>query len=260
MNKQTGLTLIEIMISLSLGIIVIGGALSIYISTIRGSTDTINSTSLNHDLDIVMQLITNDVRRSGAWGGAVTSANSMLNPFSQTTTNIQIRNLANPSTVVNTGDCILYSYDGDGDGSVDSNEYYGFRKSGGDIQVRLSGSTNLNCTDGTWRALTDPDKINTTRVTFSLSPISAVVGPPAIPALPATSKCLNVTTLEVFSGPCVNAAAAASGVVGRLPAGDAAAETRQINIILTAEVDNDSVVSKITTATIKVRNNRIFTQ
>ena len=45
-----------------------------------------------------------------------------------------------------------------------------------------------------------------------------------------------------------------------LPDGDDMAETRQIDITITAELVADENVKKTLTGTVKVRNNRIFTQ
>jgi len=110
--KQKGFTLIELMIAMMLGLIVIGGALSIYISTIRSSSDVVNSARLNYDLDSAMQLMVNDIRRAGYWGGAVAGSDATNNNFTQvpaaaTATDIQIRNVAAPTTAVTEGDCIL---------------------------------------------------------------------------------------------------------------------------------------------------------
>ena len=69
-DRQLGFSLIEIMIALLLGLVVVGGAITIYISTIRGSTDTLRSARLNHDLDSAMQLMINDIDQNN--GGAFT--------------------------------------------------------------------------------------------------------------------------------------------------------------------------------------------
>lgn len=255
-NKKSGFTLIELMIAMMLGLIVVGGALSIYISTIRSSSDVVKSARLNYDLDSVMQLMVNDIRRAGYWGGTVAGSDARTNPFTNGTANIQI-----PSS-----SCILYTYDYDGDGDLNGNtvvetsEYFGFKLENNAIKVRSSKIADNDCVGDGWESIVDTNKVKITRLEFSLSPIAAEVGPPAIPALPQSSQCLNITTDEVFSGSCSNAFSAAAGVTGKLVAGDEAAETRQVNIILTGEVLTDAAASKLATASVKVRNNRIFTQ
>lgn len=254
MKKQAGFTLIEIMIALVLGLIVLSATIGIYVSTVKGSTDTINSARLNHDLDSVMSLMVNDIRRAGYWGGAIAGANSAANPFiSETTnvTNIQLRNLAAPTTALAAGaagNCILYTYDADGSGvntplvqtdDVDANEYYGFRLNGSTINMRRTGTTAApaSCTNGDWEENIAGDQITITALTFSTA-----------------YKCLNVTTAISYNTPCAEVTAA------NLATGAKASESRQLTIVLTGRLVNDTTVTKTLTNTVKVRTDRIFTQ
>ncbi|MGZ5619395.1 MAG: PilW family protein [Methylobacter sp.] len=240
MKKQTGFTLIEIMIALVLGLIVLSATIGIYITTVKGSTDTINSARLNHDLESVMSLMVNDIRRAGYWGGAADGADSSTNPFTIGTANIQ-----SPST-----SCILYTYDGgsgatggvnhDSNGLVDSDEHYGFQLTGGAIAMRLTGTTTANCADAgnTWSTLTVTESVNITALTFT-----------------AAYKCLNVSTALSYDNTCAQVA-----TDGNLVAGQKASESRQFNIALTGQLVNDATVTKTLTGTVKIRNDRIFTQ
>jgi Tfp pilus assembly protein PilW len=65
MKKQRGLSLIELMISLALGMIVIGGVTYVTASTMRTNSDTLRSTHLNQELRAALQMMTRDLRRSG---------------------------------------------------------------------------------------------------------------------------------------------------------------------------------------------------
>ncbi len=254
MKKQTGYTLIEIMIALLLGLIVVAATITIYITTIRGSTDTLRSTRLNYDLDSTMQLMINDIRRAGYWGGAVAGANSQDNPFMVPTTNVQI----NPDP----GTCILYTYDANGSGiltptvftdDVDADEFYGFRLEDGAIEMRLTGTTTANCNDGAWQALTinnnsSGERINITGLQFSFNPIIN-------PNLPGTSKCLNTASLaDPEDTLCADTTA------GYLNTGQRAIETRQVNIVITGALANDATVTKTISDSVRIRNDRIFTQ
>lgn len=230
MKKQTGFTLIEIMIAMVLGLIVLSATIGIYVSTVKGSTDTLNSARLNHDLESAMLLMTNDIRRAGYWGLARTGADSSTNPFTIGTGNIQ-----SPSV-----GCILYTYDVDDDGVIDANEHYGFQLSGGAIRMRFSGTTTADCADAnnSWSTFTENGSVNITLLTFTTS-----------------YKCLNVTTAASFNGTC-----AAAVTAGALAAGQKASESRQFDIVLTGQLVSDATVSKTLTGTVKVRNDRIFTQ
>lgn len=246
MKKQTGFTLIEIMIAMVLGLIVLSATIGIYVSTVKGSTDTVNSARLNHDLESVMSLMVNDIRRAGYWGGAIAGADSTANPFTSETTNvtnIQLRNLAAPTTALAAGaagNCILYTYDADGDSVVDANEYYGFRLNGSTINMRLTGTAAApaSCTNGDdWEENIAGDQITITALTFSTA-----------------YKCLNVTTAISYNTPCAEVTAA------NLAAGAKASESRSITIVLTGRLVDDATVTKTLTNTVKVRTDRIFTQ
>lgn len=229
MKKQAGFTLIEIMIALVLGLIVLSATIGIYVSTVKGSTDTINSARLNHDLDSVMSLMVNDLRRAGNWGGAIAGANSETNPFAIGAANIQIPTAA----------CILYTYDADGDGTPDNGEYYGFKLQSGAIKIRSSDTAEAttDCTGTGWSTLTVEEDVNITALTFSTA-----------------YKCLNVTTAIPYNTPCAEVTAA------NLATGAKASESRQLTINLTGQLVNDTAVTKTLTNTVKVRTDRIFTQ
>ncbi|MBE0469476.1 MAG: prepilin-type N-terminal cleavage/methylation domain-containing protein [Methyloprofundus sp.] len=237
-KRNNGLTLIEIMIALLLGLIVIGGALSIYIATIRSSTDITNSARLNYDLDSVMQLMVNDIRRAGYWGGAVTGSDAQTNPFTIGAANIQIP----------VDSCILYTYDANGDGVVgtEHTEYYGFKLQDGRIQIRSSkaAETKTDCTGTGWETITDENKVNITSLTFSDN----------------NSKCFNSTTKKLYAPAGEDKSCPATAVAGFSTAGDTLVETREIAITLTGNVVGDAPVTKSLTANVKVRNNRIFNQ
>ena len=264
--KGRGFTLIELMISMMLGLIVVGGALSIYISTIKSSSDVVKSARLNYDLDSVMQLMVNDIRRSGFTGIPVGGLDTVSNVFMATATTLNIRTLAAVTTdpTPNSGDCILYSYDVDDgnngtpeapDGIVNTNEYFGFKLDRGAIWIRYSGTNTTSCADGNWERITDENKVSITFLQFNFLPIAGqalVAGVhPALPALTATSRCLNYTPepQEITNALICNPAPAANAYV---------AQKRVININLSGYVNGDNTVLKSLSTTVQVRNHRLY--
>lgn len=257
MKKQTGYTLIEIMIALILGLIVLGAAINIYIATVGSSSNIIKSARLNHDLESVMALMVNDIKRSGYWGGANVAADSRVNTFTAAATNIQIH------TISTTDDCILYSYDGGsgstggvphgGNGIADADEYYGFKLENNSIKIRTTGTTTdiAGCAvaNQNWEEFIDNNQLTITALQFSFAPID-IASTALNPDLPATSRCLNITTNAV-----TNAAACAGAT-----AGDNLVEKRLVNIQLTGRVTSDSTVTKTLNGTVEVRNSRVRIQ
>lgn len=254
MNRNRGMTLIEIMIALLLGLMVIGGVMTIYISSIRGSTDIANSARLNYDLDSVMQLMVNDIRRAGYWGDAVSGSNAKNNPPTCDTGNPFTCGDADIVISKKTGEaddsCILYTYDFDDgdstttpeepDGNVNLNEYFGFRLNGNGVDMRYSVDdvTNISCDDGNWENIVDTETVSINSLSFSL----------------ANSKCKNNTTSAT---PDTTSCAATTMTIN---SGDTVIETRQIDITLTGQVRGEDVVNKSLTDIVKVRNDRIFEQ
>jgi len=237
MNHSKGFTLVEIMLSLLLGIIVIGGALSIYISTIRSSTDITNSARLNYDINSIAQLMLNDIRRAGYWGQAISGSDARDNPFMLGNANI----LISKKTGEDDDSCIVYSYEGESSNdTVDVDEYYGFRLNGDGIDMRYSvgAVADASCDQGNWENIINTDKVIITALTFD----------------DTNSKCLNNTTGISYNTPCASVSSA------NLATDAVAIETRQINITIEGNVVNEVPVSKILTVFVKVRNDRVFTQ
>ena len=245
MKKQHGFTLIEIMIALTLGLIVLGAVISIYVATVSSSSSIIKSARLNHDLNAVMALMINDIKRAGYWGGATVAADSRANPFTATTTNLQI---------LTANDCILYSYDANGNGSVDTDEYYGFKLAAGTIQMRKTGATTADCSNGTWEEFIDGAQLDITTLQFSFSAVST-------PSLPATSRCLNVTNSSLPSvASSSTLICAANGTIFPIASQDNLAEKRLVNIQLAGRLDTDITTIKTLNRTLEVRNSRLYTQ
>lgn len=66
-NQQTGLSLLELMIALALGLVVLTGVTSVFVSTMVGNFDNLKMTRLNQELRTVMLMVTRDLRRAGYW-------------------------------------------------------------------------------------------------------------------------------------------------------------------------------------------------
>ncbi|MFO7542767.1 MAG: prepilin-type N-terminal cleavage/methylation domain-containing protein [Thiobacillus sp.] len=70
-DRQRGLSLVEMMVSLTVGMIVVSGALVLAVSSMASSRDNIRMSFLNQEMRNVINLMTNDLRRASSWGGAL---------------------------------------------------------------------------------------------------------------------------------------------------------------------------------------------
>jgi prepilin peptidase dependent protein B len=260
-HHQIGVSLIELMIGIVVGMVVVAAVIAIYVSTIRGGNNTLRTARLNQELRATMDIMVRDIRRAGfnGWNAAGTIVLSTDNDFAKRVagglqTDLRVQ------TVVNNGDCILFAYDLSNWGVIDASEYMGFRLSNGAVQMRRSGTTtnSANCSDGTWDPLTDSNMVNITALSFSTE----------------GSQCMDFTTgnawkvisaspAPTFSGCDAPAAAGVTVVKGSFLApvsGDQVVETRQVRISMTGNFAADTTLRATATEEVQVRNDRIYTQ
>ncbi|MCX4190368.1 PilW family protein [Methylophaga sp. OBS3] len=65
-SKQKGLTLIELMIAMIIGILIIGGVIGMFVTSVRSNADHIKMIELNQEMRVVMSLITRELRMANA--------------------------------------------------------------------------------------------------------------------------------------------------------------------------------------------------
>lgn len=72
-HRQTGLTLVELLIGMALGLFVAGGALALFLGELQTSRRLLLEARLSHDLRVAADLLARDLRRAGHWGASTTS-------------------------------------------------------------------------------------------------------------------------------------------------------------------------------------------
>ncbi|CAH9017738.1 prepilin-type N-terminal cleavage/methylation domain-containing protein [Candidatus Nitrosacidococcus sp. I8] len=162
MGFQKGSSLVELMVSSALGMIVMGGALTMMSSILKANNTTSQINYLNSELNVVMTMIIRDLRRAGYWSGAINNLISNTttvpaNPFAQI-------------TVSTDGTCLLFSYDFDRSGTLTNANQFGYRLDTSDnaVEVRQAGA---DCSGSGWQNLTDESTLNITNLQFNdLSP------------------------------------------------------------------------------------------
>ncbi len=250
-RRQSGLTLIELLIGMTVGVLVLGGASAVYLLTVRGAAETLHGTRLNQELRAVMEIMQLDIRRAGYWAFPE-AADPAQNPFQAQLGGIQNDLHIGQVTGEATGSCLTYSYDLNTNTMVgvcesctpvgapfnaapydQSNvEMFGFRLKNSAVQLRTrlaSGSeVAFDCNSGRWEAITSED-VSITGLRFILTTTTANLNPAKTP----TDSCAN---------------------------GDLCQQLRTVDIRLTGQLAGDATVRQTLSSRVAVRNDRYAIQ
>lgn len=231
-SHQKGLSLVELMVALVVGLVVTLAALSAYLTTTRGSITALNSSRLNIETRALMDLITSEIRRTGYTG---TVANVSNNPFNTGTAEVKSPSL----------ECILFAYDRDNNGALSGTDFVGIRRNAGNnsISIRTSGTDNTAgdacTTQGTWEEVSDPSNIRVTNLSFSIS-----------------YQCSNTALSATAS--TTNNCDATGGLFSTAASGNTLIETRNINITLTTQSARDTLITSSINQNVRIRNDRVL--
>ena len=157
-RQQAGVSLVELLIGITIGLFIVGASLTALLIHLRESRTLIAQSRLMQDLRATTDLMARDLRRVGYWGaadhgvwqrtGIAGAPGTAINPYTAMTTSA--------STVA-----FRYSRDAIENDLVDDNEQFSYRLCNGVLELQLGTSP--------WQAMTD---ITTMRVTrFDISPI-----------------------------------------------------------------------------------------
>jgi type IV pilus assembly protein PilW len=208
-----GLSIMELMIGVTVGMIVVSGALMLFVRNLNGSRLLLNETRLNQDLRAAVDLVTRDLRRAGYWGNAI-QGTIALGATSATTQNPY----SAVSTVSTSEVTYEFSRDAAEDNSLAVNEQFGFRLSGGAIQ--------MNSGNG-WTDITDTRSITITN--FQITP--------TVTSLPLGHLCPKTCAVGAPNCPTVT--------------------VRSFNVLVQGQSVGDSNVLRDLRSTVRVRNDQL---
>lgn len=220
-SKQSGFSLIELMISLSIGLLMLGGILQIFSNTVRSDSEFLMTGRLQNELRTSMAVMQNDIRRAGYWSNSLPTYGAK-NPFTAANTDL---------TILDGGSCILFTYDLNKNGVIDNNtEYFGFRLNGNTIEMRVAGTTTSDChvSNTEWEPVTDPTVTTITDLKFDNS----------------NYVCTNLTYPAD-----VNCVAPSPG--------DITQTIRQIAISISGYVTSKTTIARSINESVRVRNDRL---
>jgi len=152
-RNQLGVTLIEMMIAMLLGLFVSAAAITVFITSFSANSDAIELMQMNQELRASSMMMSRDIRRHGYTTGDVT-ANNYASNILIGTTDISALAATSTATSVVTGSCLWIAYD---EGSARR----GYRVQGDEVQYlnEALGGTST-CASGNWQPLTDSNIAN----------------------------------------------------------------------------------------------------
>lgn len=228
-RRQTGLSIVELLVGSAVALIVVIGSFAFYMSTMRSGLSSQRQLRLTQETRAVLDILLQEVRRAGYWANA---ANGGTNPFT-------VRTAGSGTDLFVQNNCLLYTYDAtflasNTSGSVDSRDYFGFRLNGTTMQMLpdnpgYTDTSRASCDNLAWQNLTDGTDVSITEMTSSVK-----------------YKCLHqtspLTATNNEATPC-----STSGDV----------ETRTVNIFLKVTSIADSTTTISVTDAVLLPNNRI---
>lgn len=172
--RQRGVSLVELMIGMALGLVLLTGVTSVAIRINAASSHSMKMSRLHQQMRSTMDFMVKDLQRAGFvnWHAALDNCSSyeseVLNifwtagDFYECVTPVMsaMGQIWPASLYDEDSDCILYSYDLDGDGgrSTADFELFGFKLAAGAVRTRTAGDTHA-CDSGTWQALSDAEMV-----------------------------------------------------------------------------------------------------
>lgn len=192
-QRQHGLSIIEFMVGLAVGLFVVGGAAKLFVDYIGSNRTLLLETRVNQDLRAAADLVARDLRRAGYWRNApsalyigASAPTAASNPYAGIAYN------------GGTGE-LTYAYAKDNDNALAAGtEAFGFRASGGALQMLVGGN---------WQQITDPNTL-----TINAADLSIVPTPERVVELSSTCPCIAKLTCTKTSFEDPDTATGATGV------------------------------------------------
>lgn len=162
LRHQRGLSLVELLVGLALGLFIVATGLTLLVGNLRESRSLTMESRLMQELRTASDVVTRDLRRAGYWAGASAAiaqrepGGVIANPYGA---------LA-PTAAESSAVSFRFSRDAAENHQVDANEQFGFRLRSGVLEMQLGSSG--------WQSLTDATALTVTafRVTPAVQEIS----------------------------------------------------------------------------------------
>lgn len=236
--RQRGLSMVELMIGLALGLFLVAGAVTAFVTHMSNSRTLLVEARLNQDLRAAADIVARDIRRAGYWAAAIkgtivagTATAGATNPY---------------QGIATTATQITYNFSRDAkratpvvdNNALDTDEQFGFQLAGGKVQMKVNSTT--------WQDVTDPTVVTIT---------GFAVTPAIIPAIDVRASCSKV---------CCEAAEV--GVLASCPVGSTTVAAcpkvtvRRYSIVITGRAVSDPAMVRTLRTEARTRNESIAGQ
>jgi type IV pilus assembly protein PilW len=238
-HEQRGVSIIELLVGVAVGIIVVTGAVKLMSDTLSSNRRLTLETRVNQDLRAAADLIARDIRRAGYWNNAVSG---VFNATGAAATPNPHRDIQ-----VGTGD-IRYNFarqSGAQPNDVDAAEWAGFQlKNDGTLELLLSRNGGTE----DWRPMNDPGVVRFT--TLTITPLAT----PRVVELYTYCTCLAKLTCTAADFQDLSSSGGAKGsYFDNRPT----LTIRQFTVLLAAEAANDPSIRREIAESVRVRNDRL---
>jgi prepilin peptidase dependent protein B len=162
--KQYGNSLVELMISMTLGLASITAMASLVGHGIALNTSLLAKSRLDEEMNAVVAVVSHDLKRAGYYGltdEIVKNPTNVSNPFDGSLSTAAYT--AEPAN-----SCINFAYDRNKNGLLDTSpnsEKYGFRLRDRAVEIRIGGAA---CDESGWHDLTDPKVVQVMALKFTV--------------------------------------------------------------------------------------------
>ena len=177
LGRQLGFSLLELLISLTLGFVISTAAISLFINTANSDFHQLKTLRLNQELRGIMLLMVREIRRAAYLDPAGLSlliGSGEWNPF------VYDKNTHNPLFSLEkidnspTYNCILFTSDQNANGRLDADEYFGYQRRYDsrtkNYTVKIGAKTAASCNSGNWESISDENTINISELSFTPYP------------------------------------------------------------------------------------------
>lgn len=232
--RQRGMSIIELLIGVVVGLIVVAGAVKLMVDTLGGNRRLLLETRVNQDLRAAADLIARDIRRAGYWANATSG---VFTTFDSSAVPNPYRNITLASNV------IKYTFARDANDTVESNEWAGYRLNNGALEMLVSRDQATD-TD-TWAAITDPKVVTVTNLTI------APLATPRVIELYTYCACLTKLTCTAAQFQVVG------GTPGTYYDTRPRLTVRQFDVVLRGQSVGDPTVVREIRESVRTRNDQL---